>query len=115
MSAGGFCNLLANKMADEISRYYSSNMVDELNLLPVYTESFLMEFGEHCMGIAHAEQILMALAIATAGALHASYQSGEPNEALLSRIALARACATSQAAKIEALFRTAEIDSDDEE
>jgi len=104
MSSDGFRNILVNKLADEIQRYYSSNMADELNLLPVYTDAFLLEFGDST----NAQQVLMALAIATAGALHASYQPGESNEALLSRIALARACAASQAAKIEAFFQTEE-------
>jgi hypothetical protein len=113
MSSDGFRNILVNKLADEIQRYYSGNMSEELNLLPVYIDAFLLEFGDST-GIPYVHQILMALAIATAGALHASYQPGESNEALLSRIALARVCATSQAAKIEELFPIFENDSDEE-
>jgi hypothetical protein len=113
MSSDGFRNILVNKLADEIRRYYSGNMADELNLLPAYIDAFLLEFGDST-GIPYVHQILMALAIATASCLHASYQPGEPNEALLSRIALARACATSQAAKIEALFPMFENDTDSE-
>jgi hypothetical protein len=106
MSSDGFRNILVNKLADEVQRYYSSNMGEELNLIPVYIDAFSMEFGQNYTGFPYAQQVLMALAIATASCLHASYQPGESNEAVLSRIALARACATSQAAKIEALFQT---------
>jgi hypothetical protein len=113
MSSDGFRNILVNKLEDEIRTYYSGNMADELNLLPVYIDAFLLEFGDST-GIPYAQQVLMALAIATAGALHASYQPGESNEALLSRIALARACAASQATKIVAFFQTLENDSDEE-
>jgi len=114
MSSDGFCNLLANKLSDEIRRYYSGALQDNVDpdLIPVYNEVFLMEFGEHYFNLPHVKQTLAGLAIATAACLHASYQPGEPAEAVLSRMALARLSAASQSAKLEMLFPN--IDSDEE-
>ena len=116
MSSDGFCNLLVNKLSDEIRQYYSGGLQDNVdpNLIPLYNEVFLMEFGEHYFNLPHVKQTLTGLAIATAACLHASYQPGEPAEAVLSRMALARLSAASQSAKLEMLFQNVEIDSDEE-
>ena len=111
MSSEGFGNILRNKLADEIRRYYSEGEADtEPDLLPVYTESFLTEFGEARLASIGVQIVLTALAIATAACLHASYQPGESNDALLSRAALARVCASAQAANFDRIFP----DDDDE-
>jgi hypothetical protein len=111
MSSEGFGNILSNKLADEIRRYYSEAGADTApDLLPVYTESFLTEFGEARLASIAVQLVLTALAISTAACLHASYRPGESNEALLSRAALARVCAAAQAAKIDRMFP----DEDDE-
>jgi hypothetical protein len=106
MSITGFHNILSNKLADEIQRYYCGNMVneDELNLVPIYIEAFLLEFGQNYFEFPGVQETLTALAIGTGACLHASYQSGETNEKIMERICIARLSATAQVAKFETLF-----------
>ena len=119
MSVGGFYNILSNKLADEIGRYYCGNMDNEvqLDLIPVYIESFLLEFGDNYIEFSGVKETLTALAIATGACLAATYEPGESNEAVMVRISLSRVAVAAQLAKFETLFLNvaAAISDDDSE
>jgi hypothetical protein len=66
----GLGNLLRNKIAHDVCAYYNNNPHEQpLDLLPIYTECMVLEFGA-LADIPGVQVTLQALAIWTSTAVH---------------------------------------------